>query len=423
MTEREKMLRGEPYDASDPELVEGRVRARRLTQQLSALDPADHGGRVRLLGELLGAIGTDSWIEAPFHSDYGSHIRLGARVFVNMSCVFLDAAPIVLGDDVQLGPGVQLLTSDHPRDAGERAALLESALPISIGSRAWLGGGTIVLPGVEIGRDAIIGAGSVVTRSVPPGVTAAGNPCRVIKDAPDDLSCLGERARDYRDASPCRRIRVTDSIVTAVISTAPVTMNFAAEEYARRFMPLAIEPITTAPSSADQTEPRPPNRLVPAMTGPAMAISSKSLLPEDWLTAIRRDAASTPPAAASVDASTKTSRRTWSILMPARRAASALPPTANMCRPKRVLSVRYANASAKAKTMTMTRGSPRPWLTMKMSEMNAAAMRPTRMSRNWMGATVSPAALRRARPSKANASVRPTASSAIAQPASGGKNV
>jgi len=99
---------------------------------------------------------------------------------VNAGCYFLDAAAITLGDDVQLGPAVQLLTSDHPRDAAQRAAGLESALPITIGARAWLGGGVIVLPGVTIGADAIIGAGSVVTRDVAPGVTAAGNPCRVI---------------------------------------------------------------------------------------------------------------------------------------------------------------------------------------------------------------------------------------------------
>jgi maltose O-acetyltransferase len=181
--EREKMLRGELYDAGDPELVAARIRARRLIRRLGVLDPADADERERVLRELFGEIGADSWVEAPFFCDYGTQIHLGARVFVNTGCVFLDAAPITLGDDAQLGPGVQLLTSDHPRDAGQRAALLESAHPISIGARAWLGGGVIVLPGVEIGRDAIIGAGSVVTRSVEPGVTAAGNPCRVIADA------------------------------------------------------------------------------------------------------------------------------------------------------------------------------------------------------------------------------------------------
>ena len=181
MNEEEKMLRGEPYDASDPALVAARLRARRLTQRLSLLDPAHSDAIVALLRNLLGDVGAGSWVEPPFFCDYGTQVHLGARVFVNMGCFFLDAAPITLHDDVQLGPGVQLLTSDHPRDAAERAGGLESAQPISIGARAWLGGGTIVLPGVEIGADAIIGAGSVVTRSVEPGVTAAGNPCRVIK--------------------------------------------------------------------------------------------------------------------------------------------------------------------------------------------------------------------------------------------------
>ena len=180
MSEREKMVCGAPYDASDPVLVAARVRARHLARAFNGLDPADSDERAALLRDLLGDFGAGSWIEAPFYCDYGAQIGLGDRVFVNMGCIFLDAAPIVLGDDVQLGPAVQLLTSDHPRDAAERASGLESALPITIGARAWLGGGVIVLPGVEIGADAIIGAGSVVTRSVEPGVTAAGNPCKII---------------------------------------------------------------------------------------------------------------------------------------------------------------------------------------------------------------------------------------------------
>jgi maltose O-acetyltransferase len=180
LTEREKMLGGKLYDASDSELVAARVRARQLTMRFNALDPQDHAGRALLLGELLGDVGPGTWLESPFHCDYGAQTRLGARVFVNMGCIFLDAAPITIADDVQLGPGVQLLTSDHPRDAAQRAGGLESALPISIGARAWLGGGVIVLPGIVIGHDAVIGAGSVVTHSIAAGVTAAGNPCRVI---------------------------------------------------------------------------------------------------------------------------------------------------------------------------------------------------------------------------------------------------
>ena len=176
--ERDKMLRGELYDASDPALLAARFEARRLTRRLADLDPADLDGRVALLRSLLGAVGEGSWVETPFHCDYGAQIRLGDRVFVNMACVFLDAAVITLGDDVQIGPGVQLLTSDHPRDAGERTQGLETARPITIGARAWLGGHVVVLPGVEIGADAVVGAGSVVTRAIASGVVAAGNPCR-----------------------------------------------------------------------------------------------------------------------------------------------------------------------------------------------------------------------------------------------------
>jgi maltose O-acetyltransferase len=178
--EREKMLRGDLYDASDPALTEARVATRRLTRQFNTLDPDDLEGPDRVLRRLLGEVGAGCRVEPPFHCDYGTHIRFGSRVYVNMGGMFLDAAPIILCDDVQLGPCVQLLTSDHPRDALERARGLESALPISIGARSWLGGGVIVLPGVKIGPDVVIGAGSVVTRSVPPGAVAAGNPCRVI---------------------------------------------------------------------------------------------------------------------------------------------------------------------------------------------------------------------------------------------------
>jgi maltose O-acetyltransferase len=175
------MLRGELYLASDPELAEARVRARRLFARFNTSDPADVTGRIALLRELFGAIGTDSWIEPPFYCDYGTQVSLGAGVFVNFGAIFLDPAAITIGDQAQLGPAVQLLTADHPRDAATRAAGPELARPISIGSRAWLGGGVIVGPGVTIGADSIIGAGSVVIRDVPAGVVAAGNPCRVIR--------------------------------------------------------------------------------------------------------------------------------------------------------------------------------------------------------------------------------------------------
>jgi maltose O-acetyltransferase len=187
-TERAKMLRGELYLAGDSELVAARVRARRLWQRFNTADPADTAGRRALLGELLGGVGVEAWIEAPFYCDYGTQITLGDAVFINMSCVFLDPAPIVIGAQAQLGPGVQLLTATHPLVAAARSAGPELARPITIGSRAWLGGGVIVGPGVTVGADTVVGAGSVVMRDLPAGVLAVGNPCRVVRPLDSDAA-------------------------------------------------------------------------------------------------------------------------------------------------------------------------------------------------------------------------------------------
>jgi maltose O-acetyltransferase len=178
-SEREKMLAGELYLASDPELVTARIRARRLWQRFNLSAPDDAALRSALMRDLLGHLGDGSWIEPPFYCDYGTQIEVGEGVFINMNCVLLDPAAIRIGEGAQLGPGVQLLTADHPRDATERTAGPEYARPISIGARVWLGGGVIVCPGVTIGDGTTIGAGSVVTRDIPAGVVAVGNPCRV----------------------------------------------------------------------------------------------------------------------------------------------------------------------------------------------------------------------------------------------------
>ena len=188
-TEREKMLRGAPYLASDPELLAARLRARRLCQYLNAMDPDARDERRDVLTSFLGAMGIGAEIESPFFCDYGTQITLGAGVFVNMQCVFLDCAAITLGPQTQLGPAVQLYTATHPLDAAARVAGPELARPIAIGARVWIGGGTIVLPGVTIGDDTVVGAGSVVTRDLPPGVLAVGNPCRVVRNlVPDRLA-------------------------------------------------------------------------------------------------------------------------------------------------------------------------------------------------------------------------------------------
>jgi maltose O-acetyltransferase len=175
------MLAGDLYVADDPEIAAALERGQALTHRFNAMDPEDREARQALLRELLGAFGEGSEIRAPFHCDYGSHTFVGARTFANFGLVCLDVARITIGDDVQIGPNVQLLTATHPVHPGPRRDKWESAQPISIGHNAWLGGGAIVLPGVSVGADSIVGAGAVVTRDVPPGVVAVGNPARVVR--------------------------------------------------------------------------------------------------------------------------------------------------------------------------------------------------------------------------------------------------
>lgn len=176
MSERHKMLAGEPYHANDPELVaEQGLTAAWLARYNAALGQPVSVWRT-LLGERLGALGEGSIVRPPFHCDYGWNIRLGSRVFVNFSCVFLDVAAITIGDDTRIGPSVQIYTAEHPLDPVLRRSGQESGRPVTIGSNVWIGGGAIILPGVTIGDDAVVGAGSVLTHDVPPGARVAGNP-------------------------------------------------------------------------------------------------------------------------------------------------------------------------------------------------------------------------------------------------------
>jgi maltose O-acetyltransferase len=179
-TEREKMLAGEMYDALDPVLVAGRERARDLCQALNATREADQDARRRIVRELFGAGGDTVWMQPPFFCDYGSNIELGERVFFNFNCIVLDVCRVTIGDYTMFGPAVQIYTPLHPLDAAQRRKE-EYGKPVEIGSDVWVGGGAIILPGVRIGSRSVIGAGSVVTRDVPAGVFAAGNPCRVIR--------------------------------------------------------------------------------------------------------------------------------------------------------------------------------------------------------------------------------------------------
>ncbi|HEX5578280.1 MAG TPA: sugar O-acetyltransferase [Candidatus Limnocylindria bacterium] len=178
---RERMLRGDLYLASDSELTGARRRAADLLFRLNGTSNAERKARRVLLTELLGAIGPETTIISPFFCDYGSQITIGQRCFVNAGAVMLDPAAVVIGDDVQIGPNVQLLTATHPVDAAERASGWELAQPITIGSGTWLGGGAIIGPGVTVGEGTVVGAGSVVVRDLPAYVVAVGNPARVIR--------------------------------------------------------------------------------------------------------------------------------------------------------------------------------------------------------------------------------------------------
>ncbi|MFO0888910.1 MAG: sugar O-acetyltransferase [Isosphaeraceae bacterium] len=180
-SEREKMLAGELYDPLDPELVNARERARDLCQELNATRESPHDERRRILKALFGSGGESVWMQPPFFCDYGSNIHLGERVFFNFNCVVLDVCEVRIGDYSLFGPAVQIYTATHPMNA-ELRRRQESARPIAIGSDVWVGGGAILCPGVSIGSRSVIGAGSVVTRDIPDGVFAAGNPCRVIRE-------------------------------------------------------------------------------------------------------------------------------------------------------------------------------------------------------------------------------------------------
>jgi maltose O-acetyltransferase len=181
LSEHEKMLAGELYDPLDPELFEARNRARDLCQRLNATREAEQDERRRIVRDLFGAGGESAWIQPPFFCDYGSNIVLGERVFFNFNCVVLDVCQVRIGDYSMFGPAVQIYTATHPMNAALRRKQ-EFAKPIEIGNDVWVGGGAIICPGVKIGSAAVIGAGSVVTRDVPPRVFAAGNPCRVIRE-------------------------------------------------------------------------------------------------------------------------------------------------------------------------------------------------------------------------------------------------
>lgn len=179
-SEKAKMLAGELYTGADPALTAARRQARDLMAEINRAPTAE--AEMALLRRLLGHLGENGVIRPPFHCDYGSNIRIGRNAFINFGCVFLDCAEIEIGDDLQMAPMVQLYTPEHPLDPDTRRSGLEYARPIRIGHNVWIGGGAIILSGVTIGDDCVIGAGSVVKRDLPAGSVAVGNPARVVRN-------------------------------------------------------------------------------------------------------------------------------------------------------------------------------------------------------------------------------------------------
>jgi maltose O-acetyltransferase len=176
VSEKQKMLNGELYNAMDPELVAERRNSEKLILRLNMSRGPEE--RDDLLRTLLGEVGEGTIVRTPFFCDYGYNICLGRNVFINFNCVLLDVLPIRIGDGTQIGPAVQIYAADHPRDRETRLAGLESGKTVTVGMNVWIGGGAILLPGITVGDDAIIGAGAVVTRDVRAGETVAGNPAR-----------------------------------------------------------------------------------------------------------------------------------------------------------------------------------------------------------------------------------------------------
>ena len=169
------------YDPMDPELVDGRHRARMLFQEINLMSDEIKSKRDQLFYELIGSAGTGLSIEPPFYCDYGYNIKLGKQVFINFNCCILDVAEVKMGDNVMLGPNVQIYTATHPLEAKARNSGREFAKPISIGNNVWIGGNATICPGISIGNNVVIGAGAVVTKDFPDDVFIGGNPAGIIR--------------------------------------------------------------------------------------------------------------------------------------------------------------------------------------------------------------------------------------------------
>jgi maltose O-acetyltransferase len=181
MTEKEKMLNGDLYMGSDPVLSSDHLRAVELWREFNSVSPDDKQRKFEILKKLCPDQGVNIWISEPFYCDYGYNIHFGDNVYINLNCTILDVNKVIIGNDVLIGPSVEIYTAAHPMGWEERATRIEYGKPVTIGNNVWIGGNTTICPGVKIGDRTVIGAGSVVTKDIPDDVLAVGNPARVIR--------------------------------------------------------------------------------------------------------------------------------------------------------------------------------------------------------------------------------------------------
>lgn len=182
MNQKERMLAGLPYQAWKDGLAEERLECRKKVYQFNHLDPENQEEADRLLREIFGKVGENIGVEPPIHFDYGKNTEVGDNFFANFNTVILDVAKVTIGKNVMFAPNVSIYTAGHPVHPDSRNSGYEYGIPVTIGDNVWIGGNTVILPGVHIGNNAVIGAGSVVTKDIPDNVIAAGNPCRVIRE-------------------------------------------------------------------------------------------------------------------------------------------------------------------------------------------------------------------------------------------------
>jgi len=187
MTERELQQAGHLYMLNE-ELLAAHQNSKRITRLLNATLETEVARRKELVQELFAEAGPGSYIEPPFYCDYGYNVKVGENFYCNYDCVFLDCGHITIGDHVMFGPKVSLYTASHPIDAAVRKYHHDLGIPITIGDNVWIGGNTVVCPGVTIGENTVIGAGSVVTHDIPANVVAAGNPCRVLHPISQEIT-------------------------------------------------------------------------------------------------------------------------------------------------------------------------------------------------------------------------------------------